>query len=74
VNSRTGREKREFPSGMRGGANLGRIVFVLSAATLLAAPGFARTSQSFEQTFPLSSGGSFTLENVNGSVHVDGWQ
>lgn len=27
----------------------------------------------YRQVYPLSSGGRFTLENVNGSVHVDGW-
>jgi hypothetical protein len=54
----------------------GRIVkaLVVSVAALcLAAPGFAR-SQVFEHNYPLPSGGSFTLENVNGSVQVDGWE
>lgn len=32
----------------------------------------ARTS-IYRQVYPLSSGGKFTLDNVNGSVHVDGW-
>ncbi len=35
--------------------------------------GFAFT-QVFEQSYPLSSGGKFTLANVNGSVQVEGWQ
>jgi DUF4097 and DUF4098 domain-containing protein YvlB len=74
VSSSRGREKSVFPLGSWGGANLSKIIFILFAAAYFAAPAFARTSQNFEQTFPLSSGGSFTLENVNGSVHVEGWQ
>jgi Putative adhesin len=29
--------------------------------------------QTFKQTYPLPPGGSFLLDNVNGSVQVDGW-
>ena len=29
--------------------------------------------QTFKQTYPLPPGGSFVLDNVNGSVQVDGW-
>jgi hypothetical protein len=29
--------------------------------------------QTFEQSYPLAPGGSFLLENVNGSVQVEGW-
>ena len=29
--------------------------------------------QIFQQTYPLAAGGSFLLENVNGSVQVEGW-
>ncbi len=29
--------------------------------------------QVFEQTYPLASGGQFILQNVNGSVRVEGW-
>ncbi len=32
-----------------------------------------RIRQAFKQTYPLPSGGSFLLDNVNGSVQVDGW-
>ena len=74
MSSSSGREKWVFPLGSWGGANLSKIIFILFAVAYFAAPAFARTSQNFEQTFPLSSGGSFTLENVNGSVHVEGWQ
>ncbi len=28
---------------------------------------------TFQQTYPLAAGGSFLLENVNGSVQVEGW-
>jgi hypothetical protein len=35
-------------------------------------PSFA-SDQEFKHTYPLSAGGSFLLENVNGSVQVDGW-
>jgi hypothetical protein len=39
--------------------------------------GFSSRSFAYDETFhhvyPLSAGGSFVLENVNGSVHVDGW-
>ena len=30
-------------------------------------------NELFKQTYPLQSGGSFQLENVNGSVQVEGW-
>ncbi len=33
-----------------------------------------RSRQLFKQTYPLPPGGSFLLENVNGSVQVDGWE
>ena len=29
--------------------------------------------EKFHQTYPLAAGGSFALENVNGSVQVEGW-
>lgn len=31
------------------------------------------SDQIFDRTFPLGAGGTFTLENVNGSVSVTGW-
>ncbi len=46
---------------------------LLAGALCLALPGFADEQQIFEQTYPLSSGGQFVLENVNGSVQVVGW-
>ena len=47
---------------------------VLSALVLLSAfPAFATTEQVFEKTYPLQAGGQFVLDNVNGSVQVEGW-
>ncbi len=48
------------------------ILVVIVAAAVLAAPCFA-FDEVFQQTYPLQSGGSFRLQNVNGSVHVSGW-
>jgi len=42
------------------------ILFVCSASV-------ATTDQIFDKTYPLTSGGNFQLDNVNGSVQVDGW-
>jgi hypothetical protein len=36
-------------------------------------PIFATTDQIFQKTYPLPSGGHFILDNVNGSVQVEGW-
>jgi hypothetical protein len=36
-------------------------------------PAFANTDQVFQKTYPLPSGGQFQLDNVNGSVQVEGW-
>ncbi|MGC2769602.1 MAG: hypothetical protein WB607_29170, partial [Candidatus Acidiferrum sp.] len=49
-----------------------RALLVLTAGLVLALPSFA-ADQNFHQTYPLSAGGSFALENVNGSVQVEGW-
>jgi hypothetical protein len=47
---------------------------VLAGAILFSCvPGFATIEQVFERTYPLQSGGHFVLENVNGSVQVEGW-
>jgi len=46
-------------------------VFVLAAA-ILTAPAWA-FDELFQQTYPLPSGGTFSLSNVNGAVHVSGW-
>jgi DUF4097 and DUF4098 domain-containing protein YvlB len=46
----------------------------LSAIVLAVAavPGFA-ISKDFDQTYPLKPGGSFELQNVNGTVELQGW-
>jgi DUF4097 and DUF4098 domain-containing protein YvlB len=49
-----------------------RILLIFAAIFCLALPGFA-DEQVFEQTYPLSSGGQLVLQNVNGSVRVEGW-
>ena len=51
---------------------LTRILLALAAVLCMALPGFAN-QQIFEQTYPLPSGGQFVLQNVNGSVRVEGW-
>ena len=46
-------------------------LFLLAAAAW-AAPGLA-ISKEFNQSYSLQSGGSFELQNVNGTVEVQGW-
>jgi hypothetical protein len=50
-----------------------RCIFVsLALAALLATPCFAYRND-FERTYPLQPGGTFELQNVNGTVQVQGW-
>jgi len=49
-----------------------RVLAVVAAAVMLAAPAWA-VDEVFQQTYPLQAGGTFLLTNVNGSVHVSGW-
>src|SRR5580704_2918263 len=51
------------------------VLLLLAGIVTVAAPAFAGNPnhQVFEHSYPLSPGGSFLLENVNGSVQVDGW-
>ncbi len=49
-----------------------RTVVLLAGAACLALPSIA-ADENFHQIYPLPSGGSFALENVNGSVQVEGW-
>ncbi len=66
-----GVERREFAGGVEmHRAALG--LAVVTAAAILAAPCFA-IDDVFQQTYPLRAGGSFELQNVNGSVRVSGW-
>jgi len=46
---------------------------LLLAGILFNSPNCLGIDQTFKQTYPLPPGGSFLLDNVNGSVHVDGW-
>jgi DUF4097 and DUF4098 domain-containing protein YvlB len=45
-------------------------LFACSAAAVV--PGFAITKE-FNQSYPLQPGGTFELQNVNGTVAVEGW-
>lgn len=46
--------------------------FVLFILAAWATPSYA-ISKEFNQTYPLQSGGSFELQNVNGTVEIQGW-
>ncbi len=46
---------------------------LLAAMVCCSFPAFS-ANQIFLKTYPLPPGGSFLLENVNGSVRVEGWQ
>ncbi|HXW55942.1 MAG TPA: DUF4097 family beta strand repeat-containing protein [Candidatus Cybelea sp.] len=50
-----------------------RAAFALAAVLCSCGTGFA-ANETFLRTYPLSSGGSFVLENINGSVRVEGWE
>src|SRR6266566_4571264 len=45
---------------------------ILLLAVIGAVPSFA-ISKEFNQTYPLQAGGSLELQNVNGTVDVQGW-
>src|SRR6266851_5617375 len=47
-------------------------LFILVLAAASAPAGLAITKE-FNQTYPLQPGGSFELQNVNGTVDVQGW-
>jgi hypothetical protein len=49
-----------------------RSLFVLALAAAWAVPGYA-ISKEFDRTYPLQPGGTFELQNVNGTVEVQGW-
>jgi hypothetical protein len=48
-------------------------VAVLACMLFGGPPVSANTNQVFLKTYPLPSGGQFLLDNVNGSVQVEGW-
>src|SRR5258706_15675395 len=45
-------------------------ILVLAAAS---APACLGITKEFNQTYPLQPGGSFEMQNVNGTVDVQGW-
>ena len=49
-----------------------RALLAVAVVLSISSPGFA-SNETFHKTYPLSEGGSFLLENVNGSVQVEGW-
>ena len=53
------------------GTTLRGLVLLAALAGLLF-PAHA-ADENFHQIYPLAAGGSFALENVNGSVQVEGW-
>ena len=55
---------------LRTALRAGVILFLAGAA--YAAPGLA-ISKDFDRSYPLQAGGSFELQNVNGTVEVQGW-
>lgn len=54
-------------------AGLAVFASMVAIALCLSSPVFA-ANQTFLRTYPLNSGGCFLLENVNGSVRVEGWE
>lgn len=52
---------------------IARALLLLAAVLCFCWPGFAG-NETFLKTYPLISGGNFVLENVNGSVRVEGWE
>jgi len=45
---------------------------LVCALAVAAVPGFA-ISKEFNQSYPLQPGGTFELQNVNGTMEVQGW-
>jgi DUF4097 and DUF4098 domain-containing protein YvlB len=50
-----------------------RTLVLLAGVLLVSLPSFANSNEVYNQSFKLSSGGHFQLDNVNGSVQVEGW-
>ncbi len=48
-------------------------VLLVACVFVVAFPSAATTNELFDKTYPLSSGGNFQLDNINGSVQVEGW-
>jgi hypothetical protein len=47
--------------------------FILNVAAALCATASLAITKDFDQSYPLQPGGSFELQNVNGTVEVEGW-
>ena len=45
----------------------------LLLACLLALPAYSGVTREITRTFPLRADGSFELNNVNGTVRIEGW-
>jgi DUF4097 and DUF4098 domain-containing protein YvlB len=69
------RETRLWAQAPRLVGAAGYAALLLAGMITCAASSFAAATnhQVFEHIYPLPPGGSFLLENVNGSVQVDGW-
>ena len=52
--------------------SVGRAVMLFAVVLAFATSGFA-SDEVFQHRYPLPAGGRFLLENVNGSVQVEGW-
>jgi hypothetical protein len=50
-----------------------RALVLLAGVLCICLPGFANTDQVFNEIYKLPAGGHFQLDNVNGSVQVEGW-
>ncbi len=50
-----------------------RALALFAGVLFFCLPSFANTEQVFNESYKLSSGGQFQLDNVNGSVQVEGW-
>jgi hypothetical protein len=47
--------------------------FATLLALLIAAPAYAKVTQEFHRSVPLSADGSVSLDNINGDVEITGW-
>ena len=50
-----------------------RAALILSVAGAACAASCLAMSKDFDQSYPLQPGGTFELQNVNGTVEVEGW-
>ena len=48
-------------------------VSLLLGVALWGVPSYAASVKDFNQTYPLQAGGTFELQNVNGTVDIQGW-